>query len=194
MAIIVGIDPSLSSTGLCVADTDTGKTHAAQIDGHHSDCHLGERCRRIAAAVNQQIASSRLLDACDRIEVFIENPAGPLRGFAQDLPVLYWAIIMDLESDKFLYPTIYPVASATLKKWLTGRGNAKPEDKVVAVLDKLKPMIPEQYIVSPETKGGMMAFKDLYDGVALAALGDCYLGGDGYSKAQRDAVAKVKSL
>jgi Holliday junction resolvasome RuvABC endonuclease subunit len=194
MSFIVGIDPSLSSSGVCVFNTDTMETHVAQIDGHHNDCHLGERCRRIAAAVNHQISSSQLLDACDRVEVFIENPAGALRGFAQDLPVLYWAIIMELEGEKFLYPTIYPVASATLKKFVCGRGNAKPEDKVVAVLNKYSHMLPEQYVVSPETKGGMMAFKDLYDAVGLAALGHCYLGGDGYTKAQVESLAKIKPL
>jgi len=190
----VGIDPSLTSTGVCVLDTDTMQTHTAQIDGHHADCHVGERCRMIAAAVNFEITRSPLLDACDRIEVFIEDPSGHFQGYAQDLRVLYWAIIMDLEGDKFLYPTIHSVSSATLKKFVCGRGNAKPEDKVVAVLSKFQHMIPEKYIVSPETKGGMSAYKDMYDAVGLAALGHCYLGGDGFTKLQQEAVKKVRTL
>jgi hypothetical protein len=194
MPLIVGIDLSTTSTGVCVYNPDLGATHAAQIDGHHPGCHTGERCRRIACAVNEELTRSNLLEACDNIEVFIEAPLGPMQGFGRDLPILYWSIIMNLEDDKFLYPTIYPVSSATLKKFVTGRGNAKPEDKVVAVSTKYKDLIPLEFRVSPETKGGIMLYKDMYDAIGLAVLGHCVLCGDGFTKGQIEAVKKITRL
>lgn len=194
MPYIVGCDPSLSSTGLCVYSPEDQRTYVAQIDGHRADYHVGQRCRSIANMVLHEISTSGIVDACDHVDCFIEAPLGPMQGFAKDLPILYWAIIMALEDEEFLHVTIYPVSSATLKKHLCSRGNAKPEDKVVAVLSKLKHMIPEKYIVSPETKGGISVYKDLYDAIGLASLGHCVLGGDGFTKAQRESIAKVVRL
>ena len=191
--VICGIDPSLSSTGVCIYDTQSRKTSVAQIDGHHKDCHVGARCERIAAAVIDAICKPPMED-CMTLDVFIEQPGGMLQGPAQDLRTLYWAIIRHLEMEKFIYPTIFPVAPATLKKWLTGRGNARPEDKAYAVLTKLRHLLPEEYVVSDETKGGISKFKDAYDAVALAALGECRLGEGEYSKAQVEAVKKVVRL
>lgn len=198
MPVICGLDPSLTSTGVCVYnpsdENGVSISHVAQISGIHKDCHVGERCERIARQVINEICSSGVIDACETIEVFIEEPGGMLQGTAQDLRTLFWAIVRHIEAEKFIYPTIYSVAPATLKKMLTGRGNCKPEDKAYAVLTKLKHMIPEKYVVSDETKGGIMKFKDAFDGIGLAALGECYLGGGDYTKMQRESVAKVKKL
>lgn len=190
---IVGIDPSLSSTGVCVYCPETCQTHVAQIDGHCGR-HPGDRCEFIAGKVLNAISSSGIVDACDSIDVFIECPAGLLQGPAQDLRTLYWAIIRHLEDEEFLYTTIYPVPPTTLKKWLTNRGNCKPEDKVFAVASKLKHMIPPEFVVSDETKGGIARWKDAYDGIGLAALGHCYLGGSGFTKAQQESLKKIEDL
>ena len=131
---------------------------------------------------------------CHTIHVFIENPAGALRGWAQDLPVLYWAIIEVLEAKKFFCANIYPVSSATLKKFLTGRGNCKPEDKALAVLRHYEHLIPEEMLVGPEKKGGLLAKKDAYDALGLAVLGHCFLSPNGFTKAQQESVKKVAVL
>lgn len=190
---IVGIDPSLSSTGVCVYDTDAQSTYAVQIDGHHKDCHLGERIERIACHVVNAVVESKLVDACDPIEVFIEEPSGRLMGEAQDLRTLFWAIVRWLEQAEWLEATIYKVAQGTLKKWLTGKGNGKPEDKALAVLENLKPLIPEDKLVGPGTGRGLMCYKDLYDAIGLAALGACYLTGEG-TKAKQEAAKAVTAL
>lgn len=194
MKYTVGIDPSLSSTGVCVFDTETMQTFVAQIDGHHKDCHVGERCHRIAWAVDEFISRTIGDAVLDGYHVFIEEPAGLLQGPAQDLRVLYWDIVRVLEGCPFGVCTIYPVPPTTLKKHLTGRGNCKPEDKCFAVLTKLNHLLPQEYVVSDESKGGISKFKDAFDAVGLAALGHCYLGGDGYTKAQKDCLGKIKAL
>lgn len=192
--LIIGIDPSFSSTGFCVYDPEQQQAYLAQISKPREGNHVGNRCRSIANEVGEQIVRSGLVDACDTIHVFIENPAGALRGWAQDLPVLYWAIIMGLEAEKFLYTNIYPVASATLKKFLTGRGNCRPEDKALAVLRNYEHLIPEEMLVGPEKKGGLLAKKDAYDALGLAVLGHCFLSPVGFTKAQQESVKKVASL
>ena len=192
---IVGIDPSLSSTGVCVYDTATGQTYAEQIDGHFKDePHVGERCDRIACHVLSAIVNSGLLDACDNIEVFIEEPSGRLLGEAMDLRTLYWNIIRWLEHDEFLYQTIYPVPNATLKKFLTGKGNGKPEDKALAVLTDYHNLLPEEKVVGPGTSLGLLCYKDLYDAVGLAALGRVVLEPDTAPKWKQEAVKNIGRL
>lgn len=192
---IVGIDPSLSSTGVFVWDTETGKTYAEQIDGLFKDQpHVGERCDRIACHVLSAIVNSGLLDACDSIEVFIEEPSGRLMGEAQDLRTLYWNIVRWLEHEEFLYQTIYPVPNATLKKFLTGNGHAKAPDKALHVLTSFREMIPEDKLVGPGTKHGLLDYVDLYDAVGLAALGRVVLEPDTAPKWKQEAVKNIGRL
>jgi hypothetical protein len=188
---IVGIDPSLSSTGLYIYDNETKACQGYQIDGHVQSRHVGDRCESIAIYLAEK-AKPAMASAI--LNVFIEEPSGALQGYAQDLRTLYWAIIRQLENIAFACFNTYPVSPKTLNKFLTGNGNCAAENKTLAILTKYRQYIPEEYVVSSDTKGGLMKYKDLYDAIGLALLGDCLLGGDGYTKLQKESLKKVTKL
>jgi hypothetical protein len=197
MPYIIGIDPSLASTGLAIFKPEKRVIHyCCQIDGHVGK-HPGDRCEQIAQHAISSFSCHIYDETETDITLIIEEPSGQLQGYAQDLRTLYWAIIRHMEGeceDTGDNIVIYPVAPNTLKKFLSGRGNCSPEDKALAVITKYKQYIQDEYVVSSDTKGGLMKYKDLYDAIGLALLGDCLLGGEGYTKLQHEALNKVAKL
>lgn len=185
-----GIDPSFSCTGVAVLNTDTGCCNCLEITTDTSDGHHGKRCLLVARKAFQFVDSLGMTLGTD-FNLFIEAPKGQLRGNAQDLPALYWTIVNAFDKPKC---TIYEVSPSELSKFLTGKGLTPRVNKVVAVQKKYGHLIPPEFVVDYDTPGGIEKHADVYDSIGLAALGECRLGEGEYSKAQVEAVSKVKSL
>lgn len=190
--LVVGIDPSLSSTGVCIYDTsdDASPCICAEIKSTTAKGHHGQRCEDIADAVLNFLQTNDLQD--EEAFVFIEEPMN-LQGHAQDLRALFWYIINGLE---YHCPAMefYAVPPNTLYKFLTGKGQTRAVNKVVAVQKKYGHLIPPEFVVDYDTPGGIEKHADVYDSIGLAALGECRLGEGEYSKAQVEAVKKVVRL
>lgn len=202
--MIVGIDPSLTSTGVVVL-SDTGEVlGAAQVpSGPGAALHV--RLREIAESVACVIWRSRDGRALGtagfpdgppprRLQVFVEEPGGALKGAAQDCRTLFWFIVEQLCTEGWCDVSVYSIAPATLCKFITGRGNAKADDKCAAVMKRWMHLLPEEFHVSPESKGGVGRCKDLFDGMGLAQAGLVYLTGEG-TVAQKSALkGKVRVI
>ncbi len=116
MSVILGIDPSLTGTGLARIDTDdvlTIETWTIASKGK-ADATLAQRCKRL-----QQIAGTISLYDADL--VVIESPSlGQARqGGTLDRNGLWWLIVDGLYSRP-----IVDIAPSTLKVYATGKGNA----------------------------------------------------------------------
>ena len=183
----IGIDPSLSKTGACVYDTKSLSSACTEICSTTADGHYGVRSRKIADAVQSFIMANMGDDVAG---VFVEYPMN-LRGPAENINSLFWHIINAVED---LHIDTYKVSPKELYKFLTGKGQTPAVNKVVAVQKRHGHMIPPEYAVDFDTPGGIEKHCDVYDAIGLSALGECYLGGGDYTKAQREAVSKVKRL
>lgn len=170
--MIKGIDPSMTSSGVVVL-SDSGE----YIDSAQIPSTSGELISRRLGAIVKCIVAVCPLSEGDSCDVFIEEPAGELRGPAQDLRTLFWMIVDEFDSlrNQGMSISLYTVSPNTLKKFLTGRGNAGPPDKCLAVMNKYMSLFPEKYRVSVESTGGILKYADLYDGMGLAQLGLAYL-------------------
>ena len=192
MAITVGIDQSFTKTGICILCTEAQTSLCREIPSDTSNGHHGKRCLQIANEI-KEILNDEAMGGATRYNVFIEAPSGSFRGQASDLPALYWHIVNAIEEYSHSWP-IYPVSPNELYKFLTGKGRTAAVNKVVAVQKQYGHLIPPEFVVDYDTKGGIEAHADVYDAIGLAALGECYLYPDRFTKAQRDAIAKIKQL
>ena len=203
--MIVGIDPSLTSTGVVVLDDAGGFLGAAQVPSGPGEA-LHVRLRAIAESVENVIWQSRdgrWLGAAGfsdgpppiPLYVFVEEPGGALKGAAQDCRTLFWFIAEQLcREDEGWETSLHSIAPATLTKFITGRGNATAQDKCAAVMARWMHLLPEEFHVSPEQKGGVARCKDLFDGLALAQAGLVYLTGEGTVAQKATLAGKVKKI
>ena len=172
--MIVGIDPSLTSTGVVVLDDTGAFLGAAQIPSGPGEA-LHRRLRKIARDVDMAIC--RADDDSLVVSVFMEEPGGALKGAAQDCRTLFWFIAEELCRGENV--TLCSISPSTLTKFITGRGNATAQDKCAAVMSRWMYILPEEFHVSPEQKGGVGRLKDLFDGMGLAQAGLTHLTGEG---------------
>lgn len=191
--MIIGIDPSLTSTGVVVL-SDAGEfLAAAQILSSNAE-RMDVRCRSIAKRVCDVLGDFIGGAHSGRVAVYIEYPGGNLKGPAQNLLVLYWYIVDEfarrIREERL---SIHATAPASLKKFITGRGVATPADKCAAVMSRWMHLLPEKYQVSAETKGGIAKYADLFDGLALAQLGLTHLTGAGTAW-QKEVAAKLTAI
>mgnify|MGYP003787224469 FL=1 len=131
------------------------------------------------------------------ITVFIESPQGSFRGEANDLPALYWIIVNTLEDAEWngsFRLVTYPVSPNELFKFLTGKGRTPRVNKVVAVQKKYGHLIPDEFVVDYDTPGGIEKHADVYDSIGLAVLGECVLHPEKFTKAEQEAVRKIRRL
>lgn len=191
--MIIGIDPSLTSSGVVIL-SDAGEYLAAvQIPSSNAE-RMDVRCRSIAKRVCDTLGPFIGGPHGDRVNVYIEYPGGNLKGPAQNLLVAYWYII-----DEFTRRVeegrlgIYAVSPQGLTKYITSRGNAKAVDKCAAVMSRWMHLLPEQYHVSADSKGGIGKYADLFDGMGLAQLGLTHQTGQGTAW-QKEAAAKVNAI
>lgn len=186
--MIIGIDPSLTSTGVVILSDAGDYLAAAQIPSSNAE-PMHVRCRSIARRA-LAVASSH--EDC-AWHVYIEEPGGELKGAAQDCRTLFWFLVEELVGWKYARVEVYATAPSSLKKYMTGRGNATPADKCSAVMARWMHLLPEEFHVSADTKGGIAKFKDLYDGLGLAQLGLTHQTGQGTAP-QKEVAGKLKVI
>ena len=188
--MIVGIDASLSSTGVVILSDEGKYLWADQITSDKAD-PIHVRCRSIVR---------RVLGGCSLHEdavwdVFMEEPMGGLQGEAGDLRTLFWFIVEALCDWEHAKVSIYSISAKGLTKWVTGDGGASSGDKAYCISQKWMERLPEAFWATDSTKPkGLMRWADLWDALALCMVGRHYLGLDGGNKAQQEAIANIKKI
>lgn len=170
----VGIDLSLTSTGLAALDLDTGEMSTAAITSS------GKRTDRLPQNIPRLMTLSETIvagvDQCSPEVVLIESALfNSCRAdtSAHRRAGLWWTVALEL-SKRY---RVVEVAPASLKKFVTGKGNA---DKFAMGIQIAK-HFGEQAL--PDAKA------DRADASGLAALGGYRLGAPGLpDTAYRDAV------
>lgn len=125
-AAYVGIDPSLTSTGIAVHDRVNGEgitTHRIQSKGTKQDSWAtrGQRILKIADQIEQEVPIGSL--------VVVESPSYGSQGGAQhDRAGLWWEIHHRLRDSSC---TVVSATPSQRMKYVTGTGRAD-KDKVLA--------------------------------------------------------------
>lgn len=170
-AKVMGIDLSLTSTGIALASEGTivGLTRI-QTTGKRADT-LVQRQNRLYG-ITMKIRD--LVHTYSPDLVVIESPSyGSQHGSQHDRSGLWWLVVDRIISNGTLLATVTPNGRA---KYATGKGNAS-KDAVLAAVVKRYPEV--------EVTGN-----DVADAVVLAAMGSRYLGyaGDCPPQANLDAM------
>lgn len=158
MSRILGIDPSLTRTGVGILDHGdpvTARAEVVESTGRRADT-IHDRDRRLDAIADEVLAyavpTTRL--------VVIEAPSfGSVGGSNWDRAGLWWRLVHRLHGRDL---PVAMVAPTTLKKWATGSGRADKSDVAVAMA-RLWP-------------GVDAASNDGWDGLGLAHIGAQALG------------------
>lgn len=173
MAAVVGVDPSISSTG--VAFVSPGGVGVVRVKSSNAGQELDDRLRRM----RRQVLG--VIDAVDVVEpalIVIEGPAfGKNNAQTHMLAGFWWLLVHGLQK----VAPLAVVQPPTLKKFATGRGNAA-KDEVLAAAVRGFPDI--------AVRGN-----DEADALALACMGAERFGlmhAGGFPAAGRGAVASVR--
>lgn len=147
---IIGIDPSLTSTGVAVIDPATGVTlHRVQSKGR-KDASLTERDHRLRDLANRIYQHIQTPDL-----VVIESPAySNSLGSMHDRSGLWWLTVRHLHADHI---PVLEVPPTTRAKYATGRGNAGKDEVLASVIRRY-----------PHTD---VTGNDVADALTLAAIG-----------------------
>lgn len=171
----VGLDLSLTSTGIAISECGTITTHRVRSKGS-KDATWEERCTRLQD-LRQQIAHA--IPTCSLI--MIEGPSyGSIGSGTHDRSGLWWLIYSQLTMNGC---TIIPVSPAQRMKYATGKGGGKDagKDNVLAAAVKRYPNID-------------ITGNDIADAVILMAIG-CRLVGNpleqSLPKTHADALTKL---
>lgn len=135
MSYVVGIDPSLSGTGVVVFRGD-GDHDAKRFPSSSRGDKVRERNIRYLSVVSRVIdfIEDCTEDAGEPVAIAIENYAFAAEGRARYSAEFGGILRSDLcawESTR-----IYEVAPGTLKKFATGKGDAEKNDVMHAVMDR----------------------------------------------------------
>lgn len=153
VVLAVGIDLSLTGTGLAIIVENGIRTHLFTSKGK-KDASLSERANRLndlTNAITQSIPSGAL--------VVIEQPAySQTGGSHHDRSGLWWLVLTALHP----YHRIVEVAPGTLKKFATGKGNAGKDEMLAAAIRRY----PNAEVTN----------NNVADALHLAAMGARYLG------------------
>lgn len=156
MSAIVGLDLSLTSTGVAVLDTTTGSRMVERITSKgKQDAGLRDRYTRLLRL--STIISDIVHDACPDL-VVIEQPAfSRITGHQHDRSGLWWLVLHAIGDCK-----IAEVAPTARAKYGTGKGNAGKDAVLAAVVRRYSDV---------EVEGN-----DDADALILAAMGARHLG------------------
>lgn len=172
MTVVIGLDLSLTATGLAAVTSDGGFTVTTEgSTGKRADT-LADRDRRLADLVRR--IGLFIQDWDDYTLAVIEGPAIMSQGGSNwDRAGLWWLTVQMLE------PTRTAVAApTTVKKWAAGKGNA---DKAAVAVGVAR-LWPEAEATNDNE----------WDALALATMGAQKLGLQVPSRAHHaDALAKV---
>ncbi|OBK49417.1 hypothetical protein A5656_28445 [Mycobacterium gordonae] len=161
MALICGIDPSLTSTGVAILrdgrpirlrSVGSGTLNARDYD-HRSD-RIGKQLRDVMEAIGY----SKWPIAGGKPDLaVIEGPAyGACNASTHDGSGLWWRIYAQLRGHQIPIATVPPMTRA---KWATGKGNSKKREVVTAVRATWKPW------------AGHITNDDIADALTLAEIG-----------------------
>ncbi|MBM7788887.1 hypothetical protein [Tenggerimyces flavus] len=155
--VVVGLDLSLTSTGICVADAG-GVAVSKVTSSGKKDATLTERQARL-----RKLADSIWVAVCSAQPslVVVEGPsfAQPSQGGQHDRAGLWWLVV-----DRFTFTgwPIVEVPPTCRAKYATGKGNAAKDAVLAAVVRRYTEV---------EVSGN-----DEADGLVLAAMGRRRLG------------------
>lgn len=151
---IVGIDPSLTSTGIAVIDPDRGVTTERVRSKGAKDATLAERARRLDELADS-IVGHVIGDLSGVDLVVIESPAySNSLGSMHDRSGLWWLITSRCLR---LGVPVLEVPPTTRAKYATGRGNAGKDEVLAAVIRRY----PDADVTG----------NDIADALTLAAIG-----------------------
>ena len=186
MDTIVGVDPSVQKTGVCVWTEKGYAQNLIDTRPKKGVAKLGDpgRLRFICDRVQQTVSLAIHSDgwhAGAKITLAIEGHAGQ-RGHGMINIALHW-MIRDRLAIWFSEVSTLVVAPMRLKKFICNVGNAEKGTVGAAVVRHWGSII------------GPDAQEDIMDAVALCQLGRCYLGMDGdWTQYQKDVVASCGAL
>lgn len=168
--IVLGIDPSLTSTGIARVDTDdrlVAQTWTITSKGTHADT-LAQRRERLAMIAERRIGDAAIGIGEDGSDLGGRADLAIIEGLAMAhhnagttmLNGLWWLTVHRLYN---LGVPVVAVAPKSLKKYATGAGNAPKEAMVAAAIRRL-----------PHVDTGDQP--DRVDALWLAAMGADHLG------------------
>lgn len=164
----VGIDPSLSGTGLVVLDEEGQVVEAVSLKAGKEDDPL--RFMKLAKRIRKH-----LNPATDR--VIIEGFSFGSRGAGvSKMYGIGWTIRILLEEEVFHWTEVAPTA---LKKFASNKGNAKKEDLVLPVYKKW---------------GFETDSNDILDAYVLAKIAYSMYNHDGLLVYEQEVLKKIKKI
>lgn len=174
--IVIGIDPSLTATGICVLRD--GNVELAKTTKNRPELGIIERVRLIRALIIDTIFEDLIPECPDLI--VIEGFSFSSKGRSVfDIAYLGWRIREDLES--FRAEENIPwieVPPTQLKRFATGVGTANKEIVMQQVLKRWGYEAPNN---------------NLADSFVLAKIGEAYLGNiDGLTQIQQGVISSLK--
>jgi Holliday junction resolvasome RuvABC endonuclease subunit len=164
VTVVIGLDLSLTSTGIAVIDTATGDTTVERIVSKgKKDATLDERRNRLLQlqyAVQTSITKAHEMTEVNSVPlIVIEQPAFSRQtGHMHDRSGLWWLVVS--HAGKWYH--VAEVSPTTRAKYATGKGNAG-KDAVLAAVVRRYPQV--------EVTGN-----DEADSLILAAIGARHLG------------------
>lgn len=172
--MIVGIDFSLTSTGVC-AITD-GEAECITIRSKKEErwFEFPDRVAQIAADLEQWVRSDALL--------VLESPAFAAKSSSLDRMFGGWWLFVDELRTTHLFEVPLLVTPSQVKKFATGRGNASKDEVLLAVARRY-----------PDVE---VADNNQTDALVLAAIGAAAMGepfNGSLTAAQQEIVEAVRS-
>lgn len=124
-SIAVGLDLSLTGTGIAIVDSAGIRTALVKSKGKLADS-LSQRAVRLADL------TKRIIDVIPEFAlVVIEQPAySQTGGSHHDRSGLWWLVVNRLAG----FQPVVEVAPGTLKKYATGKGNAGKDEMLAAAI------------------------------------------------------------
>lgn len=172
MSVVMGIDPSLSSSGICYGDGRKSISGIVKLKPGIDPREVGNRVRRV-----KKIAEGveKYLKESSPSLVMIESYSYGSRTGGEYLGELGGV----LRSRIYKYCNqVLEVSPSAVKKFATGKGNSKKELVIGHIL--------KRWDILFETT-------DEADAYVLYRIGLCYLGEcDPENEAQRQVIAKIK--
>lgn len=161
--VVVGIDLSLTSTGLClVQDRMIAKVERVQTKGSLSD-RIPERNKRLHW-ITDKVLDFVIANEVDL--VVVEAPSyGSQYGAAHDRSGLWWRVMGDLLLEGYPVALVSPQGRA---KYATGKGNS-PKKMV-------ETNVRQRYALHDITWPSRGKGDDIADAILLAAMGSRWLG------------------
>jgi Holliday junction resolvasome RuvABC endonuclease subunit len=162
MSTVVGIDPSLTSTGIAVIrDGDPCNLCSFGHDGDDAPTWV-KRSRRVKSQV---IEITRRTLSHEPALIVIEGPLlqGPLTGLAFDRYALFLSLVDQFDVARLPFAVVHLATRAT---WATGKGESKAKRDVFAAIKREWPAWVTRHVTND----------DIGDALVLAAMGSAHLG------------------